>query len=127
MQNGRRYPSPERRISDPRQAIKGKWFPISWPNHLLRVYAGRGHGKRSSRYLFPLQGAGPGAVISESVFSKEPGARRRRAKLWWGEAPEEPSDSRGLHRTNAQEMMGKAGRRAEPWPTIDHGSAGLKA
>src|SRR5260370_42080979 len=75
MQNGRRYPSPERRISDPRQAIKGKWFPISWPNHLLRVYAGRGHGKRSSGYLFPLQGAGPGAVISKSVISKEPGAR----------------------------------------------------
>src|SRR5260370_6826016 len=83
MQNGRRYPSPERRISDPRQAIKGKWFPISWPNHLLRVYAGRGHGKRSSGYLFPLQGAGPGAVISKSVISKEPGARSQEP----GEAP----------------------------------------
>jgi hypothetical protein len=49
--------------------------------------------------------------------------------LWWGEAPEEPGNSPGLHRANAREMMSKAGRRAEPRPTIDHGSdfAGLRA
>jgi hypothetical protein len=48
-------------------------------------------------------------------------------RLWWGEAPEEPGGSPGLRRANALKMRSKAGRRAEPWPTIDDGSARFKA
>jgi hypothetical protein len=44
-----------------------------------------------------------------------------------GRGSEVPGDSPTLHRTNAREMMSKTGRHAEPWPTIDHGSAGFKA
>ena len=47
--------------------------------------------------------------------------------LWWGEAPEEPDDSTKGNPQKRQRPMSKATRRAEPWPTIDHGSARLTA
>ena len=45
--------------------------------------------------------------------------------FWWGEAPEEPNVLPRANRANANRSMCKAYKRAEPWPTTDHGSASL--
>ena len=55
--------------------------------------------------------------------SQKPGARRR----GWGEAPERPRVSPKISPETLSKSMYKADKRAEPWPTIDHGSAGFVA
>jgi hypothetical protein len=54
---------------------------------------------------------------------------------WWGdlpkslpgrgEAPEEPDERPAVNRENVNRSISRAWKRAEPWPTMDHGSARL--
>jgi hypothetical protein len=46
--------------------------------------------------------------------------------LWWGEAPERPDGLTEANRKSLQ-FVREDQDRAEPWPTIDHGSARFMA
>jgi hypothetical protein len=56
------------------------------------------------------------------VRIQEPGGAYR-----WGEAPERPRASTKISPETLSKSMYKADKRAEAWPTIDHGSARIVA